>query len=263
MNFRKSAALILSSAILVACSGSDDNKSELIQDAQFEAYLKLKRIPVDDEKRIASALIVYNEREKIAEAIEDTELLDSAMVDVEVEEFRKQMLISRYFDEYIKKNVTKESIQNYYNNNMQEFERRKIHVAHILFRTNTKMSDAEKNARLLIAKEAYFRVQKNEDFSALVKEYSDDKLSVQKAGDLGWLEEGAIDPIFSRTVFEMETDQISEPFVTAYGYHIVKVIEGPKVMKKPFESVKGDISYRLKQQAKTAEMNRLKDEIKS
>lgn len=249
-------------ALALTGCGESENKSSLVKDEKFEAYLNFKRIPLTDEKRVASALVVYNEREAISKAIEKSDLLDKSLIDVEVAEFKKQMLISRYFEAYIKKNVTPEAIKNYYNNNQDEYQNKKIHVAHILFRTNGRMSDEEKNARLLKAKEAHARLQQNEKFEDLAKEYSDDKLSAQKGGDLGWLDEGSIDPVFSRTVFAMDAGAVSEPFVTSYGYHIVKVIEAAKTTTKPFDAVKGDIAYKLKEQAKQAEMNRLKEQAK-
>jgi peptidyl-prolyl cis-trans isomerase C len=55
----------------------------------------------------------------------------------------------------------------------------------------------------------------------------------------------------------MEPNQISEPFETAFGFHVVKLLEGPVVVKKPFEAVSGDIRYRLRNQAKDAELKRL------
>ena len=251
--------LVILAAIFLSGCGEDNAKNKFIRDAGFEAYLKFKRIPVGDDQKVASALIVYNERVAVSKAIEKTGLLDTDMITIEVEEFRKQMLISRYFEAFVQENVTKDAVKNYYNTNAEEFERRKIRVAHILFRTNSRMTDDEKNARLLKAKEAYARLQKNEKFEDLVKEYSDDKLSVQKDGDLGWLEEGAVDPIFSRTVFNLTEDKISKPFATSYGYHIVKVLEPAAVIKTPFERVEGDITYKLKQQAKEGEMKRLKE----
>lgn len=261
MNVKLTASILFFALAIAGCSETED-KSNLVKDSKFEAYLKFKRIPLTDEKRVASALVVYNEREAISEVIEKSDLLDQSSIDVEVSEFKKQMLISRYFEAYIKQNVTPEAIKNYYNNNQDQYQNSKIHVAHILFRTNGRMSDEEKNARLLKAKEAHARLQQNEKFEDLAKEYSDDKLSAQKGGDLGWLDEGSIDPVFSRTVFAMDAGAVSEPFVTSYGYHIVKVIEAAKVTTKPFDAVKGDIAYKLKEQAKQAEMNRLKEQAK-
>lgn len=249
--------VVLVGMLAVACGNKEENR--LVQDEDFAAYLKLKRIPLDDEKRVASALVVYNERNAVADAIEKTGLLEDALIEAEVEEFKRQMLISRYFEKYVQENVTEDAIQNYYNNNKEEFQTRRVRAAHILFRTNARMSEEEKNARLLKAKEAWSRLQKNESFDELVKEYSDDKLSVQKNGDLGWLEEGAVDPAFSQKVFSMKKDEVSEPFATSYGYHIVKILEEPQTVTKPFSAVKGDIGYRLKQQAKDAEMQRLKE----
>lgn len=240
--------------LVVACS---NDRSQNGLDAETEAYLQLKRIPLDNEQRVKSALDVLDKRKSVSEAIKETDLIDHVRIEAEVEEFRRQLLISRYFDAYTKNNVTDESIRNYYNTHLSDYSSKKIHVAHILFRTNGRMSADEKNARLLKAKEAYARTQQNEPFEALVREYSDDKLSAQKGGDLGWLKAGAIDPEFSRKIFSLQEGEISEPFVTSFGYHIVKVLEGQQETTRPFEAVKGDIAYQLKQQAKDAEMSRL------
>ena len=94
----------------------------------------------------------------------------------------------------------------------------------------------------------------------MAAEYSEDLLSAKQGGDLGWLQEGAIDPAFSSKVFAMKAGELSEPFTTPFGFHVVKLVDGPKVVKQPFESVSGDIRYRLRQEAKQAELERLKAE---
>lgn len=63
-------------------------------------------------------------------------------------------------------------------------------------------------------------------------------------------------------VFEdLKEGEMSEPFETPFGYHIVKVLEAPQVVKRPFEAVAGNIRFQLRSQAKKAEMERLKDKI--
>jgi peptidyl-prolyl cis-trans isomerase C len=54
---------------------------------------------------------------------------------------------------------------------------------------------------------------------------------------------------------------VSEPFLTTFGYHIVKVLDEPRVVTRPFEAVKGDIRYKLRNQAKQAELERLKKQV--
>ncbi|MCJ8272556.1 MAG: peptidylprolyl isomerase, partial [Psychrosphaera sp.] len=70
------------------------------------------------------------------------------------------------------------------------------------------------------------------------------------------------DPVFSAKVFnELKKDQLSEPFQSSFGFHIVKIIEGPMVVKKPLDKVKGDIRHQLRKAAKATELARLTSAI--
>ncbi len=215
-------------------------------------------MPTQNPELVNRELDDYLEREGLAGQIEEQKLLPAEQVEAEVAEFRKQMLIGRYFEEFLKERVTDEAVRNYYATNPDQFQAKKIHVAHILVRTNPGLSEAERQALLTKASAIYTKANSQEDFTSLAKEYSEDQLSAQHGGDLGWLQEGAIDPAFSTRIFAMKAGELSEPIVTPFGFHIVKVVEGPQVIKQPFESVAGDIRYRLRQEAKAAELERLK-----
>jgi len=252
-------------AVLVAIAGCDSNSDSIaevngqpVTQAQFDAYLKFKRVPIQDTQLVNRELDDYLEREGLAGQIEEQKLLPAEQVEAEVAEFRKQMLIGRYFEEFLKERVTDEAVRNYYATNPDQFQAKKIHVAHILVRTNPGLSETERQALLTKASAIYTKANSQEDFTALAKEYSEDQLSAQHGGNLGWLREGAIDPAFSTRIFGMKAGELSEPIVTPFGFHIVKVLEGPQVIKQPLESVAGDIRYRLRQEAKAAELERLK-----
>jgi peptidyl-prolyl cis-trans isomerase SurA len=62
------------------------------------------------------------------------------------------------------------------------------------------------------------------DFAALAKEYSDDATADQ-GGDLGWLARGAVVPEFQQAMDALAPGQISEPFRSRFGWHLVQVIE--------------------------------------
>lgn len=252
-------------AVMIAIAGCDSNSDSIaevngqsVTQAQFDAYLKFKRVPTQNTQLVNRELDDYLEREGLAGQIEEQKLLPAEQVEAEVAEFRKQMLIGRYFEEFLKERVTDEAVRNYYATNPDQFQAKKIHVAHILVRTNPGLSETERQALLTKASAIYTKANSQEDFTALAKEYSEDQLSAQHGGDLGWLQEGAIDPAFSTRIFGMKAGELSEPIVTPSGFHIVKVLEGPQVIKQPFESVAGDIRYRLRQEAKAAELERLK-----
>lgn len=125
------------------------------------------------------------------------------------------------------------------------------------------MGEPERQAKLTTAQDAYSQIKSGKDFAEIAKNYSEDKISAEKGGDLGWMKEGSIDKRFSKTIFEdLKEGELSEPFETPFGFHVVKVLEAPQVVKKPFDAVSGDIRYQLRSQAKKAELERLKAEIK-
>lgn len=227
-------------------------------DQRIAAYLKFKRVPDNDEKRRAAVREQYLEREALAAAIENTHLLDPALVQAELSEFRQEMLISRYFEQYLRKNVTDEAVRNHYAAHPEEFQERKVRVAHVLIRTNRAMGEAERKAKLTLAHEVHSHLAAAGDFAAIAAQYSEDSVSARNGGEIGWIKEGAIDRRFSEVAFGLEPGRFSEPFETAHGFHLVKVLEGPAVVKRPFEAVEGDIRYRLRNEAKQAEIERLR-----
>lgn len=229
---------------------------------EFAAYRHFKRIPDNDQKRGDALLNDYLQREALAQAITETGSLDKAQIDAELDEFRQQMLISRYFESFLDKAVTESAIQNFYAANADRYEEKRVHVAHILIRTRPEMTDAELKAKLTQAHEIASLANSGKDFSELAAQYSEDELSAKKGGDLGWMKAGAIDASFSKEAFELAVGKTSEPVKTPYGFHVLKVLEAPTVVKQPFDAVKGDIRYELRSQAKEAELKRLQGLVK-
>ena len=95
-------------------------------------------------------------------------------------------------------------------------------MAHVLIRTHDKMSEAEKQAALTRAQEAYSKARAGMLFADVAKQYSEDTISAKQGGELGWLSKGAIDPVFSAKIFESKAGDITEPFKSAFGFHVVK-----------------------------------------
>ncbi|MGB4948564.1 MAG: peptidylprolyl isomerase, partial [Candidatus Competibacter denitrificans] len=67
--------------------------------------------------------------------------------------------------------------------------------------------------------------QEGGDFATLARELSDDKGSAARGGDLGWVPSGAMVPEFAREMDALQPNQISAPFKTRFGWHIVQVLE--------------------------------------
>ena len=68
------------------------------------------------------------------------------------------------------------------------------------------------------------RLNRGESFANLAKEFSIDKASGKKGGDLGFFRRGMMVKPFEDVAFKLEKGQISEPVKTEFGYHIIKRI---------------------------------------
>jgi peptidyl-prolyl cis-trans isomerase C len=269
---RYGAALAIAVALLSplpsACGGGDEGEElatigdRKISKAQFESYLRFKRIPDKPGTQRERALEEYIEREALADAIEKSAQLDKALLETEVNEFRKEAVISRYFEKVLGDKVSDEAVRNYYETNAANYEEKKVQVAHILFRTNPKSSEEERKAKHTAAQEAHALLRSGQEFAEVARAKSEDLISSGKGGDLGWIKEGAIDPAFSKKVFAQPQGEVSEPFETPFGYHIVKVLAAPQVVRRPFEAVAGDIRHRLRNEAKQTEIKRLRSQSK-
>jgi peptidyl-prolyl cis-trans isomerase C len=256
-------ALLACLSAAPAC-GSDDTLVTIgdreVSKQQFEAYLKFKRINASG-KQLASTLDEYASRTALAAAVEREKSLDTQAIGVELEELKKEIVISRYFDKLLEERVGDDAVRNYYNSHEKDYEERKVHVAHILVRTTAQMDETARAAAMTRAQDAHSKLHAGADFAEVAKGYSEDRISAPRGGDLGWIKEGAIEPTFSKKAFEMKPGEISEPFTTQFGIHVLKVVEGPAIVKQPFEAVAGDIRFQLRQQVKDAEVKRLASSI--
>jgi peptidyl-prolyl cis-trans isomerase SurA len=96
-----------------------------------------------------------------------------------------------------------------------------VHVRHILMKTNELADDATVKQKLTALRE---RVLKGEDFSGLAQVVSEDPGSAVDGGDLGWAGPGTFTPDFEQAVAGLKDNEISEPFKTQYGWHIVQLL---------------------------------------
>ena len=99
---------------------------------------------------------------------------------------------------------------------------RQTHARHILIRSSSEVSDEEVRNTLLELKQ---KIESGKKFAILASEYSEDPGTKIKGGDLGWTSPGELVPAFENVANSLETGQISEPFKSPYGWHILEVLE--------------------------------------
>ena len=69
------------------------------------------------------------------------------------------------------------------------------------------------------------RIYNGEDFKVLATLYSDDVVSANNGGELGFMNRGELVPEFERAAFKLKKDEISEVVESKFGYHIIQMIE--------------------------------------
>ena len=96
------------------------------------------------------------------------------------------------------------------------------HARHILITTNEILDDGSAEGKL---RDIRTRILAGEDFAAVAKAVSEDPQSAVDGGDLGWTSPGTFVPAFEEQIARLKINEISEPFRTQFGWHIVQVLE--------------------------------------
>ena len=104
-------------------------------------------------------------------------------------------------------------------------EKRK--AQHILVKAETQLEveRAKKTIERLMT-----QINAGTKFENIAKFYSDDSGSAATGGDLGWVRKGQMVPRFDAKLFSMAEGEISEPVVTNFGVHVIKLNEISKVV---------------------------------
>ena len=105
--------------------------------------------------------------------------------------------------------------------NDQQVVIRQTRARHILLKPTEIQDDATVRQRLLDARE---RILKGEDFAVLAKTLSEDPGSAAEGGDLGWSAPGNFVPEFDRMLESLTENEISQPFRTQFGWHVVQLL---------------------------------------
>lgn len=69
------------------------------------------------------------------------------------------------------------------------------------------------------------RILKGENFNALAREYSEDPSAEFNGGEMGYVGRGAMVGAFEATAFKLRKGEVSMPFESPFGFHIMQLID--------------------------------------
>ncbi|HBW82896.1 MAG TPA: hypothetical protein DEF79_02525 [Gammaproteobacteria bacterium] len=116
-------------------------------------------------------------------------------------------------------------------------------ASHILFELSSELSE---EGAIELANEARERLLDGEDFAALALELSSDTVSAEEGGDIGYTNGTAFPEPLEVSLKALAIDEISEPVVSEFGVHLVKLTEDAENIYQSYEEARGRIESDLK-----------------
>ncbi len=218
--------LILLSSLAFFCFCAEAQKKPLpllevngekISTEEFE-YLYGKNFDPKKDKRDEKSLRDYMDlfiKFKLKVAAAKEQKIDQSPEFVKEFMGYKSQITRPYLTE---KQVTDQLIKEAYRRMQQE-----VRVSHILIFASPKASPADTVLASKLIQEVYEKAVKGEDFSKLARLYSQDESAQETGGDLGYFTAFQMVYDFENAAFNTPVGQISRPFRTDFGYHILKV----------------------------------------
>lgn len=134
------------------------------------------------------------------------------------QELYKAFLERELADRVAKIQVSEKEMQDYYRNNPE------IRFSHILIELKPGATAEQKAEAKKRADEILREVRGSKrPFEELVRLYTDDTLSKQTGGDVGWQNRVTVVPVIYNTILSMKVGEIRGLVETQFGYHIIKV----------------------------------------
>src|SRR5690606_23066945 len=143
------------------------------------------------------------------------------------EQIREQMVVGR-MEEHITKDVkvTPSEVRRFFNRipkDSLDYFSASVEVGQIVKVAEVNQAQKEQTKAKLI--ELRNRILTGEDFTKLAREFSDDPSVVGNGGDMGWVGRGRMVPEYEATAFKLKAGEISMPFETDFGIHIMQLLE--------------------------------------
>jgi peptidyl-prolyl cis-trans isomerase C len=181
----------------------------------------------------------------------DRNLEDSQEFKFQLEEARKAILTQLAVQETVSKiTISEEEIKNYYENNIEAFaEPEQVSARHILVDSEDK------------AKEVIGLINNGMSFEEAAGLFSSCP-SKSQGGSLGYFSRGMMVPEFEQAAFTMEPGKISEPVMTQFGYHIIKVEHKTAGQTRSLEESVEEIRNQILQEKQNSAYGELMNDLR-
>lgn len=133
-------------------------------------------------------------------------------------------------------------VEAYYQSHTMEFaEPEKVRARHILIKVDDKRDEAAAKKTI----EEIAKRLKVEDFGTVARQVSEDGGTKAMGGDLNYFARGQMVDAFEKVAFEAKAGEVSAPFRTEFGFHIMKVEDKKAAHKMEFPEAQTVIAKKM------------------
>lgn len=151
--------------------------------------------------------------------------------------------------------VPEAEIAAFYQQNLSQYQTpAQVRASHILFKLEGK---DEKTVQALAEDVLKKAKAPNADFAALARQYSEDDTNNMNGGDLDYFGRGRMVAEFEQAAFGMKAGEISGLVKTAFGIHIIKLVDNQPEQTRPLADVRAELEDQLKWQKAQAEAEKI------
>lgn len=221
------------------------------------------------KKQILDSMV---EQELLYQASKKGGLAGKPEVKAKLDLYNKLVLAQSFIEASAEKEGKK-----YYDEHKNEFERLKMSHIMIRFATpeelkaskktkNPNMAKHNEQQALALANQIADKVSKGENFAKAAKEYSEDMMTKEQGGDLGFISKE--DPRLTRRGFQpliekaftMKVGETAGPIKTTEGYHILTLTQPAE--QAPFAEIKNQILFKTRGDMRNKILGELKEKGK-
>lgn len=209
-------------------SGDREVLEQFITEKLLEAEVREAGIKITDEE-VDQYIAQIKQRNRLSDDDLKTVLsregqtIESYRASVKTE-LEKSEIISRQVRKKV--NITNEDIERYYNLNSKKYRSDdKVRLRHILLPLAESAAPAEVQAASDKAMDLHKQIATGKDFADLARAFSQGAGQAD-GGDIGWVKRGTLASGIEEIAFEkLSVGQVSMPFRTSMGFHLVKLEE--------------------------------------
>ncbi len=142
------------------------------------------------------------------------------------EELYRMLLIEKYQRSFFSDvEITRSEVEDFYHVYQDSLPVRQPETRYSLIEIPKSISEETRLSVLSEISNLREKIVSGEDFSELAKIHSDDPGTAFSGGDLGYIQRGTLVQEYDEAAFALEINEISQPVLTEFGYHIIQMLD--------------------------------------